>query len=112
VPVQPTAKLVVLFYSWHKNKRPQLPRLIAIIHVENYSGRFGNTKKIFQKYFINFPARMLVGYSSHRHGVRTVEVLQQERHVCHQAIPLLRKTLCIEAPILTIRYWLSRRKER
>jgi hypothetical protein len=32
VPVQPTAQLVVLYCSWHKSKKPHLPRLIASMY--------------------------------------------------------------------------------
>jgi hypothetical protein len=38
--LQPTAQLVALFCCWHKSKK--MPPLIASIHVENDSGRFGN----------------------------------------------------------------------
>jgi hypothetical protein len=42
VAVQPTAQL---FCSWHKIKKPHLPRPVTTVHVELDSGRFSNKKK-------------------------------------------------------------------
>jgi hypothetical protein len=45
VPGQPTAQLVVLFWSWHYSKKPHLPRHIATTHVEFDSRMFENNNR-------------------------------------------------------------------